>query len=190
MADDHPGAGAEPEVVYRSYPTPKQLEAHTSMYKVAFEASVNALKTQVDEVNNIRQRLVAFLAFVGSTTGFLAGSALNATAGNSRPAAFYLLAGLATALVLVLIGYTIKVLAPSSAPLQRAANAKKIISGYIEVDFPTNEGHLLRNLALYNARGAEDNRAILADLRRKYVRAIGVGAVELVCLVALVWFFT
>lgn len=185
---DSPGTEPVEPVKHRPYPSNNDLRQNASLYRVAYDESVNALKTQVDELNGMRQRLVSFLAFVGSATGFLAGSALTATQSSGRSISFYIVAGAATVLMLAVIADTVTILRPKSAVIVRAASAHTIIGGYIEIDLPTNEGHLLRNLALHNDNSVKKNRIVLNDLRSKYIRAIALGSVELVVLAGLIWF--
>ncbi|HEY5852481.1 MAG TPA: hypothetical protein VIW24_00105, partial [Aldersonia sp.] len=135
------------------------------------------------------QRLVQYLAFVASATAFLAGSGLTATQGGGRGVGFFIVAGAATLLILAVIALTVSVLAPNASRVARAASAYSIVEGHIEVDIPTNEGHLLRNLALLNDQSVAENAQVLKKLRSRYVSAIALGALQLALLVALVWFW-
>ena len=184
---------------YRPLPDAETLASNAPMYRVAYTESIDALKDQVDELNGIRTRLVAYLGFVGSATAFLAGSILGSTrftgVVNNRVATvidrsvgFYAIAGLATALLLAAIVLTVVILAPRGTKMFRNASAYEIIAGHIEVDIPTNEGLLLRNLALLNDKDFKSNRKVLAKIRRKYVVTVALGAVQLALLVCLVWF--
>ncbi|BCO99318.1 hypothetical protein [Mycobacterium intracellulare] len=182
-------------IEYRPRPTDEFLAENAALYRVAYDESVNALKTQSDELSGMRQRLVSFLAFVGSATAFLAGSALTATQSTTtqsghRSDLFYGVAAVASLLMLAVITYTVNILRPKSAKIIRAASAYRIVEGHIETDIPTNEGHLLRNLALRNDEAVQANRSVLVKLRRDYVTAIALGSLELVALIGLVWFCT
>jgi hypothetical protein len=182
-------------IEYRQRPSDEFLAENAALYRVAYDESVNALKTQSDELSGMRQRLVSFLAFVGSATAFLAGSGLTATQSTAtqsghRSVLFYGVAAVASLLMLAVITYTVNILRPKSAKIIRAASAYKIVEGHIETDIPTNEGHLLRNLALRNDEAVQANRSVLVKLRRDYITAIALGSIELLALIGLVWFCT
>lgn len=70
-------------------------------YKAALAMQCDVLKSQRAAVDGLRTRIVQILAFVGSTTGFLVGTALSDSRGPNgiaRDVTFYKLAGTATGL--------------------------------------------------------------------------------------------
>lgn len=182
-------SGSEPQIEYRERPDEDFLEKNKALYRVAYDESVAAINDQIDELNSMRQRLVQYLAFIGAATAFLTGSSLTATTSAPRSAGFYAIAGAATALIIGVICLTVAILAPASSRMATSSSAYAIVEGHIEVDIPTNEGHLLRNLALLNDQAVDDNTGVLNRLRIQYVAAIAMGALQLALLLALVWFF-
>jgi hypothetical protein len=173
-----------------------QLPANASeqkigMYKVAFEESVRALEDQVDELSNIRQRLVSYLAFVGAATAFLVGSSLKPQVGSSanRDAWFYALAISGTSLMVVSVVFAILLLWPRLTKLSTTASAKMIIDLHIDRKLSPvkDEGELYRDLALYNDIAVDANDPVLKRARRFYFGAVVLGALQLCVWVALIW---
>ncbi|OBI82706.1 hypothetical protein A9X00_07095 [Mycobacterium sp. 1245805.9] len=159
----------------------------TNMYKVAFEESVRALKDQVDELSNIRQRIVSYLAFVGSATAFLVGSSLNAP--GSRDDLFFFLASVGTAFMGITIGCATVLLRPKFTKIGATASAQTIITGTIErqVSPIESEAHFYRDLAIYNDRAVDKNDGKLKWTQRLYITAITCGALQLTVWIVLVW---
>lgn len=161
------------------------------MYKVAFDESVRALEDQTDELSNIRQRLVGYLAFVGSATAFLVGSSINpqVSAGGHRSAWFYGLATTGTSLMVLSVGLAICLLWPRLTKLSTTASAKVIIDSNIDRKLSPvqNVGELYRDLALYNDDAVDANDPVMGRARRFYFGAVVVGALQLCAWVALVW---
>lgn len=165
----------------------------TGLYKVAFEESVRALEDQVKELDGIRQRLVSFLAFVGSATAFLVGSSLKPLEGTAanRDLWFYLLAIGGTVVVIIALGCAIYLLWPGSTELKVTASARLIISRTIEREVPAveSDGDLYRELAVHYDRGRCANDEVLDRVKKFYFWAIVGGVVQLGFWVALVWYF-
>lgn len=161
-------------------------DSKLSMYKVAFEESVRALKDQVDELSSIRQRLVQYFAFVGSATAFLVGSSLGAA---HRDGLFYGLASVGTALMLAAIGCAVYLLWPWMSQLGATSSASKIIREMIErkVSPIQNDGQFYREFAKYNDAAVDENETVLKKTRMWYFVAIVSGALQLTVWIALVW---
>lgn len=161
-------------------------EQKSNMYKVAFEESVRALKDQVDELSGIRQRLVQYLAFMGSATAFLVGSSLGAA---DRDGVFYGLACGGTALMIITIGCTVYLLWPSMSQFGATSSAQTIIREMIERKLSPiqNDGQFYHDFATYNDQAVDENEKALRKTRRFYFAAIVCGALQLTVWVALVW---
>ena len=162
-----------------------------SMYKVAFDESVRALEDQADELSGIRQRLVGFMAFVGSATAFLVGSSINpqVSAQGHRDGWFYTLAISGTSLMVISVVLAIFLLWPRLTKLSTTASAKVIIDRNIDrkISPVQNVGQLYRDLALYNDDAVDENDPVMARARKFYFAAVVVGALQLCAWVALVW---
>src|SRR4051812_4074570 len=64
-------------------PSPLPSSTETDLYKVALEEERRLLDRQRGNLDNIRARTLQFLAFIGASTAFLAGSSLNADTGKT-----------------------------------------------------------------------------------------------------------
>src|SRR4051812_18524824 len=146
-----PGPGA-PAPRGPSSGVPRGLRG-PEMYRVAYEEGQRTLDDQVDELNGIRTRAVAYLAFVGTATAFLVGTNLKAVDPNldffiSRNLLFFLMAGIATALLTLTLLAVIRVLVPKDG-WEIRVSGEDLINDWIESDVPPpNEAHLLRALTL------------------------------------------
>lgn len=162
------------------------IAKHTDMYRIAYQEGQRALDDQQDELKGMRDRAVQFTAFVGAATAFLVGSGLHPA---HRDAAFYALAGVASALSAVLILLLLALLRPMAGRLWHyRLSAKSLIAGWIETEVPPpTEAHFLRALAeKYDDMRAE-NEKLLSLLRTWYRWLVVVGAAQVTVWAALVW---
>jgi hypothetical protein len=164
------------------------------LYKVAFGESQRALDDQVDELNQARQRAVAFLAFVGTATGFLVGSGLKNT---TRSPLFYALAALGTLLALAALACLFYLLSPVRREEGRLRKAQweyrlsgtELMSWIdAEVGQPSEYAYIAAVTNEYETMiGANDKT--LSYLRRAYVMLIVLGLLQLTVWTTLAWAF-
>jgi hypothetical protein len=159
----------------------------TNMYRVAFDESVRALKDQVDELSGIRQRIVSYLAFIGSATAFLVGSSLKAPEG--RDDLFYYLAIAGTTFMGGAIVCATFLLWPKFTSIGATSSAKKVIEGMIERQMSPiqTDAEFYHDLAMYNDNAVDKNDSKLAWSRGLYFAAVICGAVQLTIWIVLVW---
>jgi hypothetical protein len=161
------------------------------LYKIAFDESVRTLKQQNEELSAIRQRLVQFLAFVGTATAFLIGTSLRPEEGSTavtRGPEFLPLCSAGTVAMVVTLGLTLVLLYPRTTPLTVVSSAREILDGIHRDVSPTDtEAHLLHDLAWYYDGYVKENAAILAKARWYYFSAIGAGVLQLSIWTALIW---
>ena len=181
------GAGASPARRSGDVPSARAgLAKYEDLYRIAYLESQRALDDQQDELKGMRDRGVQFTAFVGAATAFLVGTGLHPT---HRDASFYFLAGVASALSVVLILLLLRLLIPSSSKLWHyRLSAKALIAGWIETDVPPpTEGHFLKALAEKYDQMREENEGLLGWLRISYRWLIIVGTAQITMWAALVW---
>jgi hypothetical protein len=161
------------------------------LYKIAFDESVRTLEQQAAELSAIRQRLVQFLAFVGTATAFLVGTSLRpAAAGETirRGAEFMPLCISGTVAMGLTLVLTLILLFPKQTPLTVVSSARDIMDGVHRDVSPTDtEAHLLHDLAWYYDGYVEENKPILTRSRWLYFSAIATGAIQLGIWIALIW---
>lgn len=159
------------------------------LYKVAFDESVRTLEQQTSELSAIRQRLVQFLAFVGTATAFLVGTSLKPeTTASPRGHWFMPLCIAGTAAMAMTLVLTLILLYPKLTELTVVSSARDILDGIHRDVSPTNtEAHLLHDLAWYYDGYVKENAPILTRARWIYFSAIGAGAIQLGIWIALVW---
>lgn len=156
------------------------------MYQVAYEESQRTLDDQIDELSDMRQRSVQYLAFVGTATAFLVGTSLKPTA-PTRDLFFHLLAGGATALLLTTLAAVIRLLIPWGSWEYRLSG-QKLIDGWIEDDAPVpNQAQLIRALTIRYDKMRHNNERILRKTRGVYVAMVALGTLQLILWVTLVW---
>lgn len=167
----------------------QSTDESAKLYRVAFDESVRTLKQQTDELSAIRQRLVQFLAFVGTATAFLVGTALHPESTPiPRGHEFMPLCIAGTAAMGVTLVLTLILLYPRTTPLTVVSSARDILDDIHRDVSPTDtEAHLLHNLAWYYDGYVEENKPVLTRARWIYFLAIGSGALQLGIWIALVW---
>jgi hypothetical protein len=155
-----------------------------SLYRLAYEESKRTLDDQSSELSEVRQRGVAFVAFVGASTAFLVGTSL---ASPVRDLIFYGIAGLATVLSLATLVLVVTLLSPWQSWDYRLSS-EVLVSRWIESDVPApDEAQFLRALALRYDQMFRDNERKLAVIRRVYVAEILTGTLQLIVWVLLAW---
>ncbi len=159
-------------------------EQASEMYKIAYDESKRTLEDQIDELNGIRTRAVAYLAFVGTGTAFLVGASLRTL---NRDDTFYLLASIGTALLVLTLVAVILVLAPWPRWEYRLSG-RILIRDWIEHEVPpANEVHLMRALTLRADEMRSHNEQLLGKIRLLYVLEIALGTLQLSLWVTLAW---
>jgi hypothetical protein len=187
------GAGAEEEradnaLRRRKPPSPDELQKNESLYEIAYDEARRALDDQTSELNNIRTRAVGYLAFTGAATAFLAGTGIHS---GRRDAAFYAMTIVAYGLALIVIALVALLLSPWTTPLRKRVDAKLLLARWIERDVPVaNKADMLREMALWYDEWRRSNESRLDRVRKIYVAAIALGAIQLVGWSILVWIST
>ncbi|MBP2453866.1 hypothetical protein [Mycolicibacterium lutetiense] len=169
----------------------KETDESAKLYKIAFDEAVRTLKQQSEELSAIRQRLVQFLAFAGTATAFLVGTALRPSEGVAavnRGLDFYILCGAGTITLGLTLVLTLILLFPNKTKLTVVSRSRDILDGILRDVSPTDtEAHLYYDLAWYYGGYIEKNIKILNEARWIYFSAIGTGALQLGIWIALVW---
>lgn len=167
-------------------PSKRDTNDHDDLYQVVYEESQRTLDSQKDELNTIRDRTVQFAIFIGAATAFLVGSGLQSP---HRDPAFYLMAGLASAVSLASIGLLFWILNPNTKKLWiTGVAADKLITDWIEKEVPRpSKAQFVKDLAIMNADTQHENEGLLAALRTRYRYLIAVGALQVIVWAALVW---
>jgi hypothetical protein len=161
-----------------------QATGAEGLYRTVYEESQRTLDDQNDELTEIRQRVVQFVAFVGAATAFLVGTSLRA---SSKDAVFYWLAAFATSLSCFTLALVVCVLVPF-AKWEYRLSASVLIDKWIETDVPVpSEGQFLRALALRYDQMRQRNETALNRLRLAYVAVIVAGILQLSTWIVLSW---
>jgi hypothetical protein len=179
-----PGDVARPE---RSGPPSKRdIDQHAELYQIVYEESQRTLDDQKDELNSIRDRTVQFVIFIGAATAFLVGTGLQ---NSNRDTSFYVLAAIASAVSIAMIGLLFALLNPSTRnEWNYRVSADALISGWIENEVPRpSKPQFIRALAMINDDSQRKNEKLLTPLRKRYRYLIAVGAFQIVLWAALVW---
>lgn len=162
-----------------------------TVYKIAFDEAVRTLKAQADELSTMRQRLVQYLAFVGTATAFLVGTSLRPSDGAQpilRGPEFMPLCIAGTVAMVVTLVLALILLYPGWTRLTVVSSSKGILAGIHRDVSPTDtEAHLLHDLAWYYGDYINKNKPILARSRWIYFAGIGAGAIQLGIWIALIW---
>jgi len=167
----------------------RRAMADADMYRIAYQESQRTLDDEQDELNRMRDRAVAYTAFVGAASAFLVGTGLQA---HGKDVLFYTLASIASALTASLIILLVALLTPSKAKLWHyRLSATSLIKGWIEADVPVpNEAAFIRALAIKYDDMHRENEILLKSLRQKYQWLIVCGTAQLTIWAALVWIKT
>lgn len=166
--------------------TKRKALANADMYRIAYQESQRTLDDEQDELNRMRDRAVAFTAFVGAASAFLVGTGLQT---HGKDGWFYVIAITASALTALLIVLLVALLTPSKSKLWHyRLSATSLIKGWIEADVPPpNEAAFIRALAVKYDEMHRDNEVFLRSLRRKYQWLIVSGTAQLTIWATLVW---
>jgi hypothetical protein len=169
-------------------PAPRVSDARVEqllpLYKVAYENGLRALDEQTDELSAVRQRAAQFMAFVGASTAFLAGTGLT---GGHRDATFYVVAGLASLLSVVAIICVVVALRPVK-DWQSQLSSQDLIDGWIETDVPPpGEAMVLRYLAELFDVMRRANAPKVSTVRTAYNGVVVIGALQVLAWATLAW---
>lgn len=168
-------------------PTPRPgVEGREAMYRLAYEQGLRTLSDQAAEVDGMRTRAVSFMAFIGTATAFLVTTTLR----SAEPGAlFYVVAGLATALV----GFATVQLARLLRPrieFTLQLNSRDIVTDWIDQEVPCpSEALLLRGLSGWLAQYAEDNLEGIKVLRNRFSHVVLFGSGGLLLWTTAIWVF-
>lgn len=171
-------------------PTPDKREPPrdwADMYKVAFEASLRTFESQAQELSDLGQRAVTFLAFIATGTAVLIKAAIDVP---SRDTMFRGLALFATVLMILCVLSVLALLGITGGPrLQLLTSGRSIISESIHRDIsPTASlAHLYHDLVFYNEAAIDNNERLLRRPRSLFVCAVTFGAGQLIVWIALIW---
>lgn len=159
-----------------------------SLHVHAYNQGLRALDDQRDELNGIRTRVVQFVAFIGSASGFLIGSSL--TSGRADDFAFYVVAGLASIASVLMLILTALLLAPSNK-FEYRLDPQVLVHKWINRDVPRRptEAEFLTGLAALQSEMIQDNEGALRKLRNLYRGTILSGLLSILLWIASVWIF-
>ncbi|WP_445156030.1 hypothetical protein ACTWLI_07650 [Arthrobacter sp. Hor0625] len=162
------------------------MDAATSLYRVAFEEGRRSISDQVDELNGIRTRAVSYMAFIGTATAFLVTTTLRSAAPGGL---FYVVAILATLSVAWATVQLCRVIRPGLDFTIRL-DPRDIITNFIDRQVPRpSEAQLLRSLAGWSGRYIDDNDNALEEIRRRFSHVILFGGGGLLLWTIAVWLF-
>ena len=160
--------------------------ARAEQYRIAYQEGQRTLDDEQDELKGMRDRAVAFTAFVGAATAFLVGTGLQQA---NKDSLFYALASAASLLSVISIALVLVLLMPSKKKLWHyRLSSKRLIEDWIECDVPPpDEASLIRAMAILYDGMHKSNEALLASVRRYYRWLIAVGAAQVTMWAVLVW---
>ena len=168
------------------------------LYKTAYEEGQRSLDKQFAQLDGMRQRSVQYLAFVGSATGLLVGTALsgNGTSSSLQSAngrrEFLFVLGLATLISLVTLALVRSILLGTTRLRGRLEWETSLSPGQIveilevEVGRPS-ETDLYRYLALQYEVMLDVNEPNLNKIRTRYSWYVLVGNLQLAVWVLCAW---
>ncbi|MGC5224222.1 hypothetical protein ACPW96_16775 [Micromonospora sp. DT81.3] len=163
-------------------------EDRVEWVQLSYEAGLETLKAQREELNGMRTRALAFVAFSATATAFLVGAGLGS--GVTRDAAFFVLTGLGTlcfALLAVLLVSAVVpwvrfqfILIPSD------------LMDWMEGNKPAPDRLIaLRRLATHTVpEMISANEVGLSKIRRRYRATLIVALLTLAIWVSVVWVFS
>jgi hypothetical protein len=167
-------------------PSHAEIAQNADLYEITYKEAARTLDDQTAEVSNARTRAVQFLAFVGSATAFLVGTAIDGIADKNE--LFYWVAGTGSVLALAGIGSVALLLSPWSTPLLKRVEPRLLIVNYIERDLPLpNKAEMWRELSLHFDKWQAANEIRLKTVRRLYFASIILGALQLLLWATLTW---
>jgi hypothetical protein len=159
---------------------------YVSQYRIAYEQVQRAVDDQTDELNGIRDRAVAYAAFIGAATAFLVGSTVK---GIAHDATYLALASSGTLVFVVSIIALWRVIRPTKKAWQIRLSGAVLVDDWIDsrdVPKPT-DAQLIRALALRYDQMREANEVVLGGLRRSYVTYIVASMIQLAMWIVLAW---
>lgn len=157
-----------------------------AIYKLAMDEGLRRLQHQDEEVAIARTRIMQVMTLVIAATAFLAGTVLRT---SDRPIAFYVLAGVATALLLVSVVITYLSIRPIPGWVIETT-PQVLIQDYAEAKDPASLADTYKNMAIFYDRYANSNEHSLASLRTLYRTGLLVGGLEVATWVSLAWAVT
>lgn len=159
-----------------------------AMYRIAYEQGLRTLDDQRDELNGVRSRAGAYMAFQGSATAFLIGATLSQVA--PQPGFWFPWAASAgTVAFIVSLVFMILLLRPKYV-FNFRQSPKFIINEYIHYDIPCpSEADLLKRMSMDIDGFIFENEKSLAAIRNQYKWLVIFGAVSLLLWISAIWVF-
>jgi hypothetical protein len=179
-----------------------------ALYKTAYDEGKKALTEQLAVVNNLRQRAVQYMAFVGTATGFLVGTSasfLPRPAGSWSEPALPVVTGFGVVsillLVLILVGFVWIFVpmtpkserkkdrrGPQFAKWQRGIGSGQLVELWIDPEVGGKDPiAYYRELAIDYGDFHEQNDRYLLQQTSMFVLLLVVGALSLFGWVLIVW---
>lgn len=168
-------------------------------YKAAADVGRLAVVDQVSELDAIRTRSSTFLAFVGSATAFLVGTAVKGSDGNPSPG--FVIAGLVgtVALAALLVVFTSVMIGstrwywPKEQMLWDSRQSGRMYADWLHGDLanaaPDTPIAFYRHLANQYELQFNSNRIYLTTIRNRYLALVVMGFVVLVTWGVAAWLF-
>lgn len=151
-------------------------------YRLAFDESLRSLEVLEKRRERIQTSYVALLAFVGSSSAFLAGSVLT---GVERTATIRALSAGATALFATALVVAVWDLWPHRRP--GGVDAARILSSYIETDVPASYEMTLAELTVQNAEVARTSRAAMRRMSIRFAVFLSLTTVSIALWISTAW---
>jgi hypothetical protein len=169
-------------------PPPEETD-RSDVYRLAYDLGLRTLDDQRDELNGIRTRAGAYMAFVGSATGFLVGTTLRGASAESGTW-FFPVAAAGTATFIIALIYMARLLSPG-LEFDFRQSPEIIITDYIETQIPQlpSKTQVLRDLSLEWNASIIENEGNLKPLRKRYRAVIIWGGASLVFWTSAIWMF-
>ncbi|WP_075013916.1 hypothetical protein [Geodermatophilus obscurus] len=167
-------------------PTPADIAKHEDLYEITYKEATRTLDDQSAEVNNARTRAVQYLAFVGSATAFLLGTAVKDI--TQRDGTFYVIATAGSSLALLGLVCIAALLNPWQTPLYKRVEPKLLLVNFIERQVPIpNKAEMFRELSIHFENWQSANQRRLKSVRILYFASILLGSLQLLLWATLTW---
>lgn len=186
---------------------PGRAATDITLAKIVYDEALRLLEGQRDELTNVRNRTVGYLALVATATSFLVGTGLK---GAPRTAQFWVPAGVGTVLftTTLLLGLQVLVGRVRNPPPEGHARLLRFWSGWSTPELtlylsPTvlsevvstpsrfggqqGEAGLLHALARQVEKHHDTNEVVVGRLKDAYVRCVALGFLQLLVWGAIVW---
>lgn len=177
-------------------------ESEQPMYEIAYDEAKRSVDSQLSELDGMRQRVVQFLAFIGSATAFLVGTSIGPRSAGSRDDVFYTLTICATAASVILMILVVVILRGLALVPTGRQEFPKRLPGTITWRFRIRPTSLVRWLdasikpnstqfTQFLVEKYEEmriwNDGWLRIVRRYYAAYIGMGVIQLALWGSLAW---